>query len=113
MAIEQLKNLGFIFKNLNSLVTDARTLEEGEKEKEREKREREREREREKEREEREERQWRWQLERKRWWRTVFTAPLEGKEGKERMIRTATTEALSCFSRGHNNKKKKDKLMRI
>ena len=47
MAIEQLKNLGFIFKNLNSLVTDARTLEEGEKEKEREKRERERERERE------------------------------------------------------------------
>ena len=45
MAIEQLKNLGFIFKNLNSLVTDARTLE-GEKEKER--------REREKEREERE-----------------------------------------------------------
>ena len=42
MAIEQLKNLGFIFKNLNSLVTDARTLE-GEKEKEREKRERKRE----------------------------------------------------------------------
>ena len=51
MAIEQLKNLGFIFKNLNSLVTDARTLE-GEKEKEREKRERERERERKREKRE-------------------------------------------------------------